>query len=88
MRFEGVGNLSNEGFLKGLNPFKFMNCKFLQTGQQGAILLLMMVMVEIMGLAAGMAGQSWRSTMQREREAELLWRGQQYQQAYSQLLCC
>ena len=34
-----------------------------------------------MGLAAGMAGQTWRSTMQRAREAELLWRGQQYQKA-------
>lgn len=38
-------------------------------------------MVVIMGLAAGMAGQSWSSTMQRAREAELLWRGQQYQKA-------
>ena len=38
-------------------------------------------MVVIMGLAAGMAGQSWRSTVQRAREAELLWRGQQYQKA-------
>ena len=38
-------------------------------------------MVVIMGLAAGMAGQTWRSTMQRAREAELLWRGQQYQKA-------
>ena len=34
-----------------------------------------------MGLAAGMAGQSWRSTVQKAREAELLWRGQQYQKA-------
>jgi len=38
-------------------------------------------MVVILGLAAGMAGQSWRDTMQRERELELLWRGQQYQKA-------
>jgi type II secretory pathway pseudopilin PulG len=53
----------------------------LKTGQRGAILLLLMVMVVILGLATGLAGQSWRSTMQRAREAELLWRGQQYQQA-------
>ena len=52
-----------------------------QAGQRGAILLMLLVMVVILGLAAGMAGQSWRSTMQRAREAELLWRGQQYQQA-------
>lgn len=58
-----------------------MNHTFSQTHQRGAILLVLMVMVVVMGLAAGMAGQSWRSTMQREREAELLWRGQQYQQA-------
>lgn len=51
--------------------------------QRGAILLLLMVMVVILGLAAGLAGQSWRNTMQREREAELLWRGLQYQQAFA-----
>jgi type II secretory pathway pseudopilin PulG len=55
--------------------------KSFQTGQRGAMLLLLMVMVVVLGLAAGMAGQSWRTVMQREREAELLWRGQQYQQA-------
>ena len=49
--------------------------------QRGAILLMLMVVVVIMGLSAGIAGQSWRSTMQKAREAELLWRGQQYQQA-------
>ncbi len=54
---------------------------FSKNGQRGAILLLLLVMVVIMGLSAGMAGQSWRSTMQKAREAELLWRGQQYQQA-------
>ena len=52
-----------------------------QAGQRGAILIMLLVMVVILGLAAGMAGQTWRSTMQRSREAELLWRGQQYQQA-------
>jgi type II secretory pathway pseudopilin PulG len=52
-----------------------------QAGQRGAILIMLLVMVVILGLAAGMAGQSWRSTVQRAREAELLWRGQQYQQA-------
>ena len=52
-----------------------------ESGQRGAILLLLLVMVVIMGLVAMMAGESWRNTMQRAREAELLWRGQQYQQA-------
>lgn len=58
-----------------------MDYKSAQVGQRGAILLLLMVLAVILGLAAGMAGQSWRTTMQRDREAELLWRGQQYQQA-------
>jgi type II secretory pathway pseudopilin PulG len=48
---------------------------------RGAILLLLIVMISLIGLAAGLAGQSWRSTVQRAREAELLWRGQQYVQA-------
>lgn len=52
-------------------------------GQRGAILLLLLVTVVVLGLAATMAGQSWRSTMQHAREAELLWRGQQYQAAIS-----
>lgn len=52
-----------------------------QGGQRGAILIMLMAMVVILGLAASMAGQSWRSTVQQSREAELLWRGQQYQHA-------
>lgn len=60
---------------------KFMAYKCSESGQRGAILLLLLVMVVILGLAAGMAGQTWSSTMQKAREAELLWRGQQYQQA-------
>jgi len=56
-------------------------CTPANDNQRGAILLLLLVLVVIMGLAAGMAGQSWRSTVQKSREAELLWRGQQYQKA-------
>ena len=41
----------------------------------------MLVLVVLLGLAAGMAGQSLGALLQREREAELLWRGQQYRQA-------
>lgn len=58
-----------------------MILKHAGSAQRGAILILLMVMVVILGLAAGMAGQTWRNAMQRAREAELLWRGQQYQQA-------
>ncbi len=52
-----------------------------RASQRGAALLLMLVLVSVLGLAAGLAGQSWRSTMQQAREAELLWRGLQYQRA-------
>lgn len=54
-----------------------------RSNERGAMLLLLMVMVVVMGLAAGLAGQSWRDTMQRAREAELIWRGEQYQRAIS-----
>jgi len=56
-------------------------CQHANDHQRGATLLLLLVMVVIMGLAAGMAGQSWRSTLQGAREAELRWGGQQYQKA-------
>jgi type II secretory pathway pseudopilin PulG len=48
---------------------------------RGLALLTVLVMVVLLGLAAGMAGQSLGALMQREREAELLWRGLQYRQA-------
>ena len=67
--------------LRDRSLLKFMVYKPSESGQRGAILLLLLVMVVILGLATSLAGQTWRSTMQRAREAELLWRGQQYQQA-------
>jgi len=69
-------NFRTEGSLA-----KLLICKPANDNQRGAILLLLLVMVVVVGLSAGMAGQSWRSTVQRAREAELLWRGQQYQKA-------
>ncbi|MDH3998477.1 MAG: hypothetical protein OET90_06520, partial [Desulfuromonadales bacterium] len=48
---------------------------------RGAILLVLLVMVVVLGLGAAMAGQTWRSTMQQAREDELLWRGEQYRKA-------
>jgi type II secretory pathway pseudopilin PulG len=67
--------------LRGWFLLRLMNCKCAESSQRGAILLLLLVMVVILGLATGMAGQSWRSAIQRAREAELLWRGEQYQKA-------
>ncbi len=49
--------------------------------QRGVTLLTVLVMVVVIGLTLGMAGTSWRALMQREREEELLWRGDQYRRA-------
>ena len=49
--------------------------------EKGTALLTVLVLVVIVGLAASAASQSLKALMQREREAELLWRGLQYRQA-------
>jgi type II secretory pathway pseudopilin PulG len=53
----------------------------LQKSQHGAVLLTVLVAIAILGLSAGIAGSSWRSVMQRAREQELLFRGDQYRRA-------
>jgi len=49
--------------------------------QRGAALLTVLFLVVLLGLAAGLAGQALRDYIQREREEELLWRGEQYRRA-------
>lgn len=49
--------------------------------QRGLTLLVVLVMIVVLGLSAGLAGQTISSLMQQEREAELLWRGDQYRKA-------
>ena len=49
--------------------------------EKGTALLTVLFMVVLLGLAASLAGQSLGALLQREREAELIWRGQQYRQA-------
>lgn len=49
--------------------------------QRGVTLMVVLVMVVVTGLAAGLAGTSWRSIMQQVKEDELLWRGDQYRRA-------
>ena len=49
--------------------------------QRGTILLTLLFLVVLLGLTAGLAGQALKDYAQREREDELLWRGQQYRQA-------
>lgn len=49
--------------------------------QRGFTLLLVMFAVAAMGLSLAGAGQVWQTAMQREKEAELLFIGRQFQQA-------
>lgn len=49
--------------------------------QRGAILLLMLVTVTILGLSASIAGSTWTSIVQRAKEEDLLWKGNQIRQA-------
>lgn len=48
---------------------------------RGATYLMVLMIVMVMGIMLGLTGQSWRQTMQREREEELLFRGMQIKQA-------
>ncbi|WP_052464899.1 type II secretion system protein [Geoalkalibacter subterraneus] len=49
--------------------------------QRGAMLIVVLVAVVVMGLGAALAGTSWKTITQRAREQQLLWVGQQYQRA-------
>ncbi|MEZ4599953.1 MAG: type II secretion system protein [Syntrophotaleaceae bacterium] len=49
--------------------------------ERGAALMILLVMVMIMGLSAGIAGTTWTNVMQRAREEEMLFRGDQYRRA-------
>jgi len=53
----------------------------LSTNQHGAVLLMVLVSVTLLGLMAGIAGTSWQTIMQRAKEADLLWKGNQIRQA-------
>lgn len=49
--------------------------------ERGFTLLTVLFMVVILGLGVGLAGTSWTDLMQRAREKELFWRGDQYRRA-------
>ncbi len=50
-------------------------------GERGAVLLVIMIGVVIMMILMGSAVQAWSTIYQREREAEFIFRGQQYARA-------
>jgi type II secretory pathway pseudopilin PulG len=49
--------------------------------QNGITYLMVLMLVMVMGIMAGMIGQSWKMIMQREREKELIFRGSQIKEA-------
>src|SRR6056297_1380058 len=49
--------------------------------QRGAMLLMMLVSISLLGLMAGIAGSSWQTIVQRSKEADLLWKGNQIRRA-------
>jgi hypothetical protein len=51
------------------------------TSNRGFTYIAVLVMIVIMGIMLGAAGQSWQMIMRREREEELLFRGQQIKAA-------
>ncbi len=53
----------------------------LVNNQKGAILLMLLVVVSILGLAAGIAGSSWKTITMQAKEKELLWCGGQIRKA-------
>lgn len=53
----------------------------LLNNQRGFTLITVLVAVSIIGLSLGLAGSTWRAVMEREREEELLFRGNQYRRA-------
>jgi type II secretory pathway pseudopilin PulG len=48
---------------------------------RGAALLLTMFLVAVIGILLAVAGPVWRTEMQRDKEAELLWVGDEYARA-------
>mgnify|MGYP000925047059 CR=1 FL=1 len=55
--------------------------KWIAGNQRGGVLLFLLVAVTILGLSAGIAGSTWTSIVQRSKEADLLWKGNQIRAA-------
>ena len=63
-------------FLKKMvSPVRKLN------NQHGAVLLMVLVSVTLLGLMAGIAGSSWQTIMQRSKEVDLIWKGNQIRRA-------
>ncbi|ABA87854.1 type II secretion system pseudopilin TklG [Syntrophotalea carbinolica DSM 2380] len=49
--------------------------------ERGSTLLMVLAAMVILGLTLGIAGNSWKNIVQRDREEELFFRGDQYRRA-------
>jgi len=47
------------------------------SGERGSALVLVLLAVVVLGLGVGIAGSTWSTIVQRSREQELFWRGDQ-----------
>lgn len=56
------------------------SCRF-RKNQRGATLVVVLVLMVILGLSAGIAGTTWKTVMQKAKEEELLFVGDQYRRA-------
>lgn len=62
-------------------PARSANCFSPLGNQRGVALMGVLLMVVIMGLGAAVAGTTWKTRSMRDKEEELLWRGNQYRLA-------
>lgn len=58
-----------------------MEIRWKLNNQRGAVLLMVLVSISLLGLMAGIAGSSWQTIVQRSKEADLLWKGNQIRRA-------
>lgn len=69
-------------------PFVAEGRKTVLLNQNGFTYIMALMLIMIMGIMLGMTGQSWKTIMQREREEELLFRGNQVVEIFNQKVAC
>ena len=68
----------------GIAPGRFSRQPLAGKRCTGAMLLLVMFIVAVVGILLAVAGPVWHTEMQRDKEADLLWIGDQYARAIGQ----
>ena len=80
---EKLRRLAGQNFCLAISHFsqKKIVSESKLNSQQGAVLLMVLVSVVLLGLMAGIAGSSWQTIIQRAKETDLLWKGNQIRRA-------